>query len=47
VVRTDNAVSNAAMLAINDVLGFTVTRTRTEWQAGVRAVRHALDVGSG
>ena len=47
VVRTDNAFSNAAMLAINDALGFTVTRTRTEWQAGVEAVRHALDAGSG
>jgi len=46
VVRTDNAVSNASMLAINDALGFSVTRTRTEWQADVGAVRQALDVES-
>jgi len=47
VVRTDNAFSNAPMLAINDALGFLVTRTRTEWQADVEAVRHALDLGGG
>lgn len=46
VVCTDNAGSNAPMLAINDALGFVVTSTRTEWQAGVEAVRHALDVES-
>lgn len=34
-VRTDNAFSNAPMLAINDALGFKVIRTRTEWQAEV------------
>jgi mycothiol synthase len=33
--KTDNASSNAPMLAINDALGFKVVRTRTEWQAGV------------
>jgi len=32
-VRTENAGSNAPMLAINEALGFTVTSTRTEWQA--------------
>jgi GNAT superfamily N-acetyltransferase len=35
-VRTDNAFSNAPMLAINDALGFKVISTRTEWQADVR-----------
>jgi hypothetical protein len=34
-VRTDNAFSNAPMLAINDALGFKVIRARTEWQADV------------
>lgn len=34
-VRTDNAVSNAPMLAINDQLGFRIVRTRTEWQLHV------------
>lgn len=34
-VRTDNAFSNAPMLAINDALGFSVVSTRTEWQAEV------------
>jgi mycothiol synthase len=34
-VRTDNAFSNAPMLAINDALGFKVISTRTEWQADV------------
>jgi mycothiol synthase len=32
-VRTENASSNAPMLAINRALGFQVTGTRTEWQA--------------
>jgi GNAT superfamily N-acetyltransferase len=41
-IRTDNAFSNAAMLAINDVLGFKVMSTRTEWQANVRDVRRSL-----
>ena len=31
-LRTDNAFSNAAMVAINDALGFQVISTRTEWQ---------------
>ena len=34
-VRTENAFSNAPMLAINDALGFKVISTRTEWQADV------------
>ncbi len=41
-VRTDNAFSNAAMLAINDVLGFKVISTRTEWQANVNDARRSL-----
>ena len=41
-VRTGNAFSNAPMLAINDVLGFTVISTRTEWQANVDDARRAL-----
>lgn len=32
-VRTGNAFSNDAMLAINTALGFAVTEVRTEWQA--------------
>lgn len=34
-VRTENAFSNAPMLAINNALGFTVVSARTEWQADV------------
>jgi GNAT superfamily N-acetyltransferase len=34
-IRTDNAFSNAPMLAINDALGFKITNTRTEWRADV------------
>jgi RimJ/RimL family protein N-acetyltransferase len=41
-VRTDNAFSNAPMLAINDALGFKVISTRTEWQADVRDLLRAL-----
>ena len=41
-IRTGNAVSNVAMLAINDTLGFAVVSTRTEWQADVSDVRRAL-----
>jgi RimJ/RimL family protein N-acetyltransferase len=41
-VRTSNAFSNDAMLAINDALGFRVTATRTEWQAEPDAVLRAL-----
>ena len=38
-VRTENAFSNAPMLAINDALGFTATTTRTEWQAEAKDLR--------
>jgi mycothiol synthase len=41
-VRTENAVSNAPMLAINDALGFTVSNTRTQWQADVTGLLRAL-----
>jgi len=41
-VRTDNAFSNAPMLAINDILGFKVIRARTEWQANVNDARRSL-----
>jgi RimJ/RimL family protein N-acetyltransferase len=45
-VRTDNAFSNAPMLAINEALGFRVIHTSTDWQADVAAVigllRHRL-----
>jgi mycothiol synthase len=41
-VRTDNAFSNAPMLAINDALGFKVITTRTEWQADVADLLTAL-----
>ncbi len=41
-VRTDNAFSNASMLAINDALGFKVISTRTEWQADVGDLVRAL-----
>ena len=32
-VRTENASSNAVMLAINEAIGFAPMSTRTEWQA--------------
>lgn len=32
-IRTENAFSNAPMLAVNDALGFRRVSTRTEWQA--------------
>jgi GNAT superfamily N-acetyltransferase len=35
-VRTGNAFSNDAMLAINTALGFKVVEIRTEWQTAVR-----------
>ncbi len=38
-VRTGNAFSNDAMLAINTALGFEVTEVRTEWQAEPETVR--------
>ena len=41
-IRTGNAFSNAPMLAINDLLGFNVISTRTEWQANVEHVRRFL-----
>jgi GNAT superfamily N-acetyltransferase len=41
-VRTDNAFSNAPMLAINNALGFNVISTRTEWQADVSDLRRVL-----
>jgi mycothiol synthase len=41
-VRTENAFSNGPMLAINDVLGFQVTRVRTEWQVNVEDARRSL-----
>jgi mycothiol synthase len=41
-VRTENAASNAAMLATNDALGFKVISTRTEWQADVTDLQRAL-----
>lgn len=37
-VRTDNALSNAPMLAINDALGFTVVAARTDGQPHVEEV---------
>lgn len=41
-VRTENASSNAPMLAINDTLGFKIINTRTEWQAEARELLRAL-----
>jgi mycothiol synthase len=41
-IRTDNAFSNAPMLAINDILGFRVVGTRTEWQTDVNGIRRFL-----
>jgi RimJ/RimL family protein N-acetyltransferase len=41
-VRTDNAFTNAPMLAINDALGFTVVSTRTEWQGHAADLLRAL-----
>ena len=41
-VRTENAASNAPMLAINDALGFKPISTRTEWQADVSDILRAL-----
>ena len=41
-MRTENASSNAPMLAINDALGFKVLSTRTEWQAEATDLLRAL-----
>lgn len=41
-VLTSNAFSNAAMLAINDELGFQIISTRTEWQAGTADIVRTL-----
>jgi GNAT superfamily N-acetyltransferase len=41
-VQTGNAFSNAPMLAINDALGFRVTRSLTDWQADPEAVLRSL-----
>jgi mycothiol synthase len=41
-VRTENAYSNGPMLAINEALGFTVTSSRTEWQADASELLRAL-----
>jgi GNAT superfamily N-acetyltransferase len=41
-VRTSNAFSNEAMLAINSALGFEVVEVRTEWQGPVAEMRQAL-----
>jgi GNAT superfamily N-acetyltransferase len=41
-VRTANAFSNDAMLAINDALGFEVVEVRTEWQGKIDELRRAM-----
>jgi GNAT superfamily N-acetyltransferase len=41
-VRTGNAVSNGAMLAINEALGFRVTEVRKEWQGAVAEIDERL-----
>jgi len=41
-VRTSNAFSNEAMLAINTALGFDIVEVRTEWQGRVAEMREAL-----
>ena len=43
-VRTGNAFSNDAMLAINTALGFRVTEVRTEWQEAVAEMCERLPV---
>jgi RimJ/RimL family protein N-acetyltransferase len=40
-VRTSNAFSNEAMLAINTALGFDVVEVRTEWQGAVAEMKKA------
>jgi RimJ/RimL family protein N-acetyltransferase len=41
-VRTDNAFSNDAMLAINEALGFNIVEVRTEWQGSTRELRRTM-----
>lgn len=41
-IRTDNAFSNAPMIAINTALGFRVVSSRTEWQGEAADVFQAL-----
>jgi RimJ/RimL family protein N-acetyltransferase len=41
-IRTDNASSNAAMLAINEALGYKVISTWTEWQIDLDDLRRSL-----
>jgi GNAT superfamily N-acetyltransferase len=41
-VRTSNAFSNEAMLAINTALGFEVVEVRTEWQGTVAEMKETL-----
>ena len=41
-IRTGNADTNAAMLAINDALGFAVTRVGTAWQVETDALAERL-----
>ena len=41
-VRTSNAFSNSAMLAINNRLGFKIIEVRTEWQGLTVNLRRAL-----
>jgi mycothiol synthase len=43
VVRTGNAESNAAMLAINDALGFAVAREAIVWQVTTEELARCLD----
>jgi hypothetical protein len=41
-VRTGNAFSNDAMLAINTALGFEITEVRTEWQGVAEEMRERV-----
>ena len=43
-IRTQNAFSNAPMLAINNELGFVVTAKQTAWEADVGVVLRAWRV---
>ncbi len=44
-IRTSNAFSNDAMLAINTALGFSVVEVRTEWQGDVSDLSRRLTGG--